>query len=972
MGTSKHLAIALAAVGFTHALLAADDDLKTLDSQNVVWTSPSENAAGAMPLGNGELGVNLWAEPDGDLLLLISRTDAWSECCRLLKIGRVRLSITPNPFAQGTPFRQELKLRDGRVEIAAGAGAGAVRLQVFVEADRPVIHVAGQSTSSVEVKATLENWRTGKRVLQGGELGSSWTMLGAPKTIEVWESGDTVAAGPQNAVVWYHRNAWSAVPVTLKHQGLEAAADKLHDPLARRTFGGWMAGQGLVNDGRTTLRSERPVRQFALKIAAHASQPETARQWIAEAQTLLSQSPEEPVAAEQTSRWWHEFWRRSWIFVEEGDESVAVPTNSHPLRLGADAHGGSRFSGLMSRASVYQRALREAEIETLASVGPGREAAVRDGLIATWSLGALKDGQVPSAVPGGPGVKAVGPIATIDESGIPAARFDGGFLEVGADPRLGFSRGFTQEAWIRLKPGAAAARIFDKITPGGADGFLLDTLDKFVLRLIVGHETMSQQAVLTPGKWIHVAATFDPASGARWLFVDGKPVAGSGSVGQTPCPSPITRAYVLQRWMMACAGRGNYPIKFNGSIFTVEPKVSGVKEDFNPDWRRWGDCYWWQNTRLPYAPMPASGDFEMMKPLFRMFRQVTPICAARAEIYNKVKGVYFPETMTMFGTYSNADYGWNRKGHEPNEVVSPWWRYAWQQGLELLVLMLDYYEYTGDTAFLNDELLPMAREVLLYFDTRFSRDGSGRLAIRPTQAVETYWFDVVNDTPSVAGLNDVLQRLLALPGKDLPAADRESWKKLRAATPPVPLRTDAGKTFILPAQQFNPKRSNCENPELYAIWPFRCIGLGSGSVDVGRETFGRRGNKSMAGWSYDGQCAALLGMTDEVRRQIVAKARNSNPKHRFPAIWGPNYDWLPDQCHGGNLMFTLQCMVMQSQGDKIYVLPAWPKNWNVRFLLHAPRQTTVLCVYRNGKLEQLEVTPPSRAKDVIVSDIGKN
>ena len=693
------------------------------------------------------------------------------------------VSITPNPFVKGAPFRQELKLRDGRVEIAAGQGDDAVRLQVFVEADRPVIHVAGQSTSPLGVKVALENWRTGKRVLQGGELGSSWTMLGAPKTIEVWESGDTVAARPENAVVWYHRNAWSAVPLTLRHQGLEAAADKVHDPLAHRTFGGWMVGKGLVNDGRRALRSQQSVRQFAVKIAAHASQPETAEQWTNEAETLLSQSPGVEMAAEQTSRWWHDFWSRSWIFVEEGNESVSIPTNKHPLRLGADARGGSRFSGLMSRASVYHRALREAEIEKLASGGPGCEAAVRDGLIATWSLGTLKDGRVASAAQGGPDVKAVGPIVPASEDGVSAAKFDGGYFEVGADGRLGFSGGFTQEAWIQLKPDAAAARIFDKITPGGADGFLLDTLGKLVLRQIVGHETLSQQGALTPGQWNHVAATFDPASGARWLFVNGKPIVGSGSVGESPCRSPVTRAYVLQRWMMACAGRGNYPIKFNGSIFTVEPKATGVKEDFNPDWRRWGDCYWWQNTRLPYSPMPASGDFEMMKPLFRMFRLAAPICAARADIYNKVKGVYFPETMTIFGTYSNADYGWNRKGHEPSEVLSPWWRYAWQQGLELLALMLDYYEYTGDTAMLNDELLPMARDVLQYFDTRFSRDGNGRLVIRPTQAVETYWFDVVNDTPSVAGLNDVLERLLALPAKDLPAADRETWKKLRAAAP---------------------------------------------------------------------------------------------------------------------------------------------------------------------------------------------
>ncbi|MCX7827194.1 MAG: hypothetical protein N2689_16820, partial [Verrucomicrobiae bacterium] len=86
----------------------------------------------------------------------------------------------------------------------------------------------------------------------------------------------------------------------------------------------------------------------------------------------------------------------------------------------------------------------------------------------------------------------------------------------------------------------------------------------------------------------------------------------------------------------------------------------------------------------------------------------------------------------------------------------------------------------------------------------------------PTQAVETYWFDVVNDTPTVAGLQAVLDRLLALPKDAVPAGDREFWAKMKAAAPPVPVRTEDGKSFIPPAEKFDPKRSNVENPELYA------------------------------------------------------------------------------------------------------------------------------------------------------------
>ena len=75
------------------------------------------------------------------------------------------------------------------------------------------------------------------------------------------------------------------------------------------------------------------------------------------------------------------------------------------------------------------------------------------------------------------------------------------------------------------------------------------------------------------------------------------------------------------------------------------------------------------------------------------------------------------------------------------------------------------------------------------------RDANGKLVISPTQAVETYWFDVVNDTPTVAGLQAVLDRLLALPKDAVPASDREFWTKMKAAAPPVPVRIEDGKSI---------------------------------------------------------------------------------------------------------------------------------------------------------------------------------
>ena len=67
-------------------------------------------------------------------------------------------------------------------------------------------------------------------------------------------------------------------------------------------------------------------------------------------------------------------------------------------------------------------------------------------------------------------------------------------------------------------------------------------------------------------------------------------------------------------------------------------------------------------------------------------------------------------------------------------------------------------------------------------------------------------------------------------------------------------------------------------------------------------------------------------------------------------------------------METLQLMLLQPVGDKLLLLPAWPKAWDVDFKLHAPRRTTVECIYRHGRIERLAVAPESRRADVVLPE----
>ena len=110
---------------------------------------------------------------------------------------------------------------------------------------------------------------------------------------------------------------------------------------------------------------------------------------------------------------------------------------------------------------------------------------------------------------------------------------------------------------------------------------------------------------------------------------------------------------------------------------------------------------------------------------------------------------------------------------------------------------------------------------------------------------------------------------------------------------------------------------------------------------------------------------AYLGLADQARQYVVARARSKDEDSRFPAFWGPNYDWVPDQDHGGILVKAVQAMLLQSDGRKIFLLPAWPSGWDVDFKLHAPNRTAVRASLKDGKMVHLEVNPPNRKDDVV-------
>jgi len=904
------------------------DSLDPMEQYNVVWDSPSRSYGGSMPLGNGEIGLNVWVEKDGDLQFHIGTTDAWDDNARLVKIGKVRIRLAPNPFAEGKPFRQTLSLRDATLKVQAGEGARKAAVQVWVDANHPAIHVTIESASPLEATAAIELWRTERREYKDLQCSDIMTAAPANRRQPTMIEPDTVLTGQQGRIGWYHHNVRSFGPKLLAEiQGLTGF--KQEDPLLHRTFGAVIQADKAERVDDLRLRSpSAKSHQFSVYVVTR--HPATPPEWLAEMEKTIARVEGQDFAARRTAhdRWWMEFWDRSWIRAKmapgaEAAASAAVPANAHPVCIGVDQKGGTRFAGELARMSIFGRALSDAEVQALAKLD--RQAAV------TGQTGLLFSGS------------ATGPVA--DSAG------------------WSFANGLTLEVWAKAGNLAGReARLVDKITAGGADGFLVDSCPGNSIRFICGQTVLSQRDALPAGRWTHVVAIADPTGGCR-LYVDGRQVGGDATESVRDEAAFVSQMYALQRFVNACGGRGRFPIKYNGSIFTVP--LPDDKSD--PDYRRWGPGYWWQNTRLPYFSMPASGDYDLMRPLFRMYvDDLLDLCKYRTRLYCGHDGAYYPECIYFWGPMFSETYGWTpiekRTGDKLQE--SRWHKWEWVGGLELCWLLLDHYEYTLDREFLNKTLLPAAHEILTFFDQHYKTNEHGKLVMHPAQACETWW-ECTNPMPELAGCMAVTERLLALPADAAPAAERQFWQRLHEKLPPLPLREVDGKKALAPAEKFDMRR-NCENPELYAVFPFRLIGLGRPNLDWGIEALEHRWDRGHAGWRQDDLFMAYLGLAQETRRAIVSRARHHDPTSRFPAFWGPNYDWTPDQCHGGVLLRTLQAMLLQTDGRRILLLPAWPKEWDADFRLHAPYRTVVEGKVREGKIADLKVTPEERLRDVSI------
>lgn len=436
----------------------------------------------------------------------------------------------------------------------------------------------------------------------------------------------------------------------------------------------------------------------------------------------------------------------------------------------------------------------------------------------------------------------------------------------------------------------------------------------------------------------------------------------------------ITRNYTLFRYMLGCNAYGSVPTKFNGGLFTFDPCHIDEKQAFTPDYRKWGGgTMTAQNQRLVYWPMLKSGDFDMMSSQFDFYNRMLKNAELRTQVYWQHNGACFCEQIENYGLPNPAEYGFKRpewfdKGVEYNA----WLEYEWDTILEFCQMILETKNYANADI---TPYLPLIESSLTFFDEHYRQlasrrgrkalDGNGQLVLFPGSACETYKM-TNNASSTIAALRTVLENY----GK------KDEMLKM---IPPIPLRYIEIKDSLNPTaspelkQTISPAVSwerinNVETPQLYPVFPWRIYGVGKENLELARNTYFYDPEaikfRSHVGWKQDNIWAACLGLTEEAKRLTLAKL--SNGPHRFPAFWGPGYDWTPDHNWGGSGMIGLQEMLLQTNGEQILLFPAWSKEWDIHFKLHAPGETTVEATLKNGKVTDLKVLPESRKKDIII------
>lgn len=328
------------------------ENQKKLDNYNVIWNSPSKDHHGSMPLGNGDIGLNVWVEESGDICFYIGKTDSWGDNGRLLKVGKVRVKSEPSIVFTDTKFNQELDLKTGSIKISSHGKIDNkevdFNLQIWVDANNPVIHLTHDCSVPVAMTANIELWRIEPYSLPSLEVSDLLEDRSKPGNLPepVIVEPDNLISGKEKYIGWFHHNKKSVgFDFNMKLQGL--ADYPINDPILHRTFGAIITATDAEKLNDTSIKS-KTSKSGSLNIYVLTQHPSQPNEWQEQIELVATDVEAKSFndRKKDHENWWSDFWDRSWIYADASDnnstqaEEAYAVTRAYTLQRFIDALAG--------------------------------------------------------------------------------------------------------------------------------------------------------------------------------------------------------------------------------------------------------------------------------------------------------------------------------------------------------------------------------------------------------------------------------------------------------------------------------------------------------------------------------------------------------------------------------------------------------------------------------------------------------
>jgi alpha-L-fucosidase 2 len=952
---------------------------------NVKWTERAEwsaaGALGSMPLGSGRTGLNLWAD-DAGLRLLFSATDSYDEHNLLMKLGQVNIELQPNPFAPlpptppppappPPPRPHGLSAFSTKASAIGCANAGCTNPQ-----DPRLMRFHNCSSAAscpTEVAAACAAWTDCQmfsidphRAAQRAQLFGLCASATSLRYDKDWNS-------------WYLNTTASNCPPPPPPKVYPAFDQELD-----------------LERGLVTVRSGAIVVEVFVD-------------WLSDVTRVQVNSTDSSTFAANISTW---LWRNQTTPVCEGTLCMPIdicPTPTDSMRFAADTIVDSTSPELLwyrrnpartsVDASLAQQLLpseTEGSRDTLGNNTFGMLISQPPGTVGGNELHKGTDGTLQSGRTNSITVMISAHVNQTSSAQAWQDQLRGKMASAEAishaDARVAHAtawRAIWTRSWMHSDAPPGSEQYNNSMTIAlGRYVNLCQGRGDTPTHFTGGIFTTFNQDSKGDGQYSTFSSYDFRSWGSAYWWQNTRfaydPMLGDGDYETM---APLFDLYSMQLPTVQALVKAYY--KHDGAKFyeTATPQGTTVMD-------QWGcaDTAGGVNATMPCdrgKPNPKA-PAQMMKTICRP------------------KDLYSKGCSKLNNSLSDCD------------AENPFIRHHFSSSIEVPLMMLRHWLHTYNATAAKRWLVPVAVQTMMFMDEHWK---NAKFFMQDAQALESYSHC---DQPAcdLSGLRQLLRGLLLPEVTTLfSTTELAMFSRLQArvnatklavfTTMDTPHHAEHFKETDLPLLApcaeagvatvgYQPGAWTQQNREpiaMYAVWPYELFGVNRTgmamplpdslniSTDDEALALAVRSYKlqpypgNPEGYNMISVFSANLGLVNTTRAFLrykwstaVKAGPNDYNSNRFPVWWGPSNrggEVCDDPgCNeiADEARIALQHMLLQSDnhGERLLLFPAWPKEHDLQFKIHAERDTTLVGELKNGKLRSLTVTPKDRQKDVIV------